>query len=324
MEMKSHFSLELAAEEENPLEVSRDCFRTLGLYPISFSIPLLGQESDWHKKDRILSQVFPGEPYAFDSHEDYMHQYNSSVLGLTHKKGGWDCFRHLEIISAGSLPLMPDILACPRFTMVHYPKSAMLTVLKNYTEGMLPDSSVNTFFFNWAQEHLTSEAMVRNIFQVLRLVPKRVLFLDELLPERADYLSVLTLIGLMQDESYHVDVAYPVDYIFSDWSGDVSQMYGRGFGYTKVLGKSKSKTPWCSIGTCDSPPTPGTNGYYSECFDTMVVGDISANRNLTKMLDSEIGGPAKIYLRGDDLAPTTSEYLWLRSLSGSVFSREIY
>jgi hypothetical protein len=42
------------------------------------------------------------------------------------------------------------------------------------------------------------------------------------------------------------------------------------------------------------------------------------------MLDAEPGMAKKIYLRGDDLAPTANEYRWLRSLSGSVFSREIY
>ena len=313
-----------AAEFERILEISRDCFQAKGIYPISFSIPLLGQRVDDLAKQRVLSRVFPGEPYAFDSFTDYVDQYSTSVYGLTHKKGGWDCFRHLEIISAGSLPLMPDVRACPEFTMVHYPKSAMLSVLENYKRGALPGSNVNSFFYEWSLNHLTSKAMVKNIFEVLGLAPKRVLFIDELLPERADYLSVLTLIGLMQSESYHVDVAFPVDYIFSDWQGDAGGLYGRGFGYSKVFDRTESRTPWCSTGTCASPPKAGAKGLFSEGFDTLVVGDISANLTYTKIIDAEPGMAKKIYLRGDDLAPTANEYRWLRSLSGSIFSREIY
>lgn len=49
----------------------------------------------WHR-----SRV---DSYLFESHDRYYHDMNSSCIGLTAQKGGWDCLRHYEIISAGAL-----------------------------------------------------------------------------------------------------------------------------------------------------------------------------------------------------------------------------
>ena len=322
---RSRWSL-LRHYEESPSEIANLCFKEKGIYPISLSIPRI-----WHRlpaspkqMSRVISTVFPGEKYSFSVLEDYMHQYSSSALAVTHKKGGWDCFRHLEIMSAGSIPLMPDIQECPRFTMVHYPKNTMSQVVRKLSLGKLPDDSVYKFFSDWTREHLSSAAMVDYIFNTLNLNPKRVLFADEQLPKRADYLSVFTLIGLMQTKAYHVDVAFPVEYIFEDWRGDSGKLYGRGFGFGKVVKSEKPDVYWCSKGTCEGPPNMDDHYEIKSNYDVLVIGDLSANRAFAKRVDSEFLTMEKVYLRGNDLAPTRSEYRWLKSLRGHVFSREIY
>lgn len=313
-------------KEGDVLAVSSRCHEEMGVYPISFSIPKIWQERSGSQTEMAypVSPVFPGQAYSYSVLEDYMNQYSKSALAVTHKKGGWDCFRHLEIISAGSLPLMPDIEDCPPYTMVHYPKKVMAKIAKRLKSGLVPDDSVYEFVYNWARRNLTSIAMARYIFEALKVSPKRILFLDEVLPKRADYLSVFTLIGLMQEPSWHVDVAFPVEYIFQDWQGDASGLYGRGFGFAKVLETTKPGNYWCSRGTCATPPDWKDGGQNLSHFDVVLVGDLSANRLLTQSVDSRFKSSTKAYLRGDDLAPTRSEYKWIKSLEGRVFSREIY
>ena len=313
-------------EEDGGLAASKTCHEEMGVYPISFSIPKIWQEhpGSQAKMEYPVSPVFPGQAYSYSVLEDYMDQYSKSALAVTHKKGGWDCFRHLEILSAGSLPLMPDIEYCPPYTMVHYPKKVMAEIVERLQSGLVPDNTVYEFVHNWAKRNLTSIAMARYIFEALDVSPKRILFLDEGLPKRADYLSVFTLIGLMQEPSWHVDVAFPVEYIFQDWQGDASGLYGRGFGFAKVLETTKPGNYWCSRGTCATPPDWKNRGPNLSHFDVVLVGDLSANRLLTQSVDATFTSSTKAYLRGDDLAPTRSEYKWIKSLEGRVFSREIY
>lgn len=319
------FLLDKQSSAQNIIDTSRLCYQNKGIYPISFSVPTYYSNKDGGDiKERLLSHVIPGEAYAYNSLQDYLNQYSTSVFGLTHKKGGWDCFRHLEIISTGCLPVMPDIEFCPEFTMVHYPKAEMAQVVRAFERGRRPDPSVYEFFSSWAQAHLSSRSMMRQIFEVLGKSPKRLLFFDQALPLRADYLSVFALIGLLQNEDYHVDVAFPVDYIFSHWTGEPSRLYGKGFGYSKVIGQDYIGNSWCSKGTCQTPPIMGSHGSLPDGYDTIVIGDLSSNRLAVSRFESQNRETLVVYLRGDDLAPTRSEYKWLKTLSGSVFSREIY
>ena len=312
-------------QEQDISRMMQRCFDEKGVYPISFSIPVFWSGTEWSPKviTDSLSKVFPGQPYSYTDSDQYMHQYNNSALGLTFKKGGWDCFRHLEIISAGALPLMPDIQECPEFTMVHYPKRAFEAIERNFQGGLMPDASVHRFVFEWAKSNLSSKAMMRRVLGTIPVAPKRVLFIDEQLPKQSDYLSVFSLIGLLQLSSLHVDVAFPVDYIFQDWQGDDASLYGKGFGYSRVLGPEYIGNAWCSAGTCGRAPSL-TDNERSSSYDVVVVGDVTSNRKLTKLVELEFTQSKLLFLRGDDLAPTRNEYKWLRALNGYVFSREIY
>jgi hypothetical protein len=55
--------------------------------------------------------------------ESLVHElYRRSLFGFTHRRGGWDCWRHLEIIAAGALPYMPDLGHCGPLCLAFYPK----------------------------------------------------------------------------------------------------------------------------------------------------------------------------------------------------------
>ena len=52
-----------------------------------------------------------------------------SFFGLTWKKGGWDCLRHLELLASGCLPLFTDIARAPRGVLALYPKRVFQLLL---------------------------------------------------------------------------------------------------------------------------------------------------------------------------------------------------
>jgi tRNA-dihydrouridine synthase len=69
--------------------------------------------------------------------------YQNSVFALTYRKGGWDCFRHYEILMNGCIPLHLEINKCPDKTLEKIPKDLLKKILIKY-EWIL--SNYNPFF----------------------------------------------------------------------------------------------------------------------------------------------------------------------------------
>jgi hypothetical protein len=102
-------------------------------YPISFGVPeaniapKVSREKWWGFLPYIPGQFpFSGKAqYSFDLDDewlkDQLHQH--SFFAWTHKRGGWDCMRHLEILSAGAIPYFADLELCPLRTLGNYPKA---------------------------------------------------------------------------------------------------------------------------------------------------------------------------------------------------------
>jgi hypothetical protein len=70
-------------------------------------------------------------PYRLGEQDEYLTQqfYRRSHFVFTHRRGGWDCWRHLEALAAGTLPYMPDLAQCDRLCLALYPKGLMERVL---------------------------------------------------------------------------------------------------------------------------------------------------------------------------------------------------
>jgi len=107
--------------------------------------------------------------------------YANSQYVYTQKSKGFDCFKHLEILAAGSVPLYQEPWTIPKFTMTHYNKS-------------LFDKGPSANAFEWREhfmKHLTAPAMVKYICDSIGVnEPKRVLFMDNSVPLIRDYLSI--------------------------------------------------------------------------------------------------------------------------------------
>ena len=113
------------------------------MHPLTFGIPSMHVQDAVQPKGRALSTVVPGDwsTYAYlprNEHSpqqlaqlerDYYVDMQRSFFGLTWKKGGWDCLRHLELLASGCLPLFTDIAKAPRGVLSLYPKRVLELLL---------------------------------------------------------------------------------------------------------------------------------------------------------------------------------------------------
>ena len=113
------------------------------MHPLTFGIPSKNVQNTVQPKGRALSTVVPGDwsTYAYLPREDQTPQQRSqlerdyyvdmqrSFFGLTWKKAGWDCLRHLELLASGCLPLFTDIAKAPRGVLSLYPKRVLQLLL---------------------------------------------------------------------------------------------------------------------------------------------------------------------------------------------------
>jgi len=93
------------------------------------------------------------------------------LFGKTHKKGGWDCLRHYEILGCRSIPVFVDLMHCPKNICTHLPKDLLLNVLNligtkspNYfmtNEGIEIYNELENKIHNHFLENCTTEAMAK-------------------------------------------------------------------------------------------------------------------------------------------------------------------
>lgn len=111
------------------------------LRPISFGIPkekLLLQKPI---KTKNLATVIPGDKstYIFTDETAYYRDYAESNFAFTHKKAGWDCMRHYEILANRCIPLFTDIEQCPPKICMTLPKKLLTTAMNMYKNNTVMD-----------------------------------------------------------------------------------------------------------------------------------------------------------------------------------------
>ena len=135
------------------------------------------------------------------------------MFGVTRKKGGWDCMRHIEIMASGCVPFFVDIDELPRRTMQFYPKKllkearifpgTMFNGANDDPSSFAVDGDVFDFekyyelatkILEHSRRHLTTKAMARYVLQLVGVPsPKRVLIATSCV---GDYLQDTMLHGL--------------------------------------------------------------------------------------------------------------------------------
>jgi len=148
-------------------------------FPISFSIPKekIVKDEKTIVKEKMLSDYKPSSPgtgYIYDTESEYYKNYQDSFFGLTHKKGGWDCMRHYEILANYCIPYFPDLNNCPELTMFNFPKSDILLSNK-----LIENEFNNDFYFDilnklfeYTKNNLTTYESSKYIIECLKKIDK--------------------------------------------------------------------------------------------------------------------------------------------------------
>jgi len=299
-------------------DAATTCHTELGVWPISFSYPkaTLPVHAD---RVELISSIRPGTAYAFDSEQAYMHAYANASYSITHRKAGWDCFRHVEIMASGSLPLMVDAHEIPQHCLVHYPKQAMRGILDHFliSRDRAP-SWIEDAFREHFESHLTSTAMAQYLLKASGLENAgNVLFVDAQLPLSPDYQSVLTLIGLKQLLGARCRAFYPTPYVYEDFK-DALSLYGRGFGYTCAV--SRSARP--SSERQQSSRALGAL-LRSGGFDAVIIGSIARNAPLAMRILEMFPPEQTVWIHGEDAPPSDVTMELLRTSGTHAFVRAV-
>ena len=302
--------------DDAPADLAQECHARHGLWPISFSFPDAWSDRTLHP-ERLLSPITPGFPYSFTESDEYLRSYGTAQWGITHRKAGWDCFRHVEILASGAVPLMVDAADIPRFSMVHYPKKALASAAAMAAQhGGAPDIASRAAFQSFFDRHLTCEAMARYLLESCGLYDaERILFVDEQHPHSSDYQSTLTLVGLKRLRGSTVVPLFPAPWLYSDFSDEVGHLYGRGFGYSRSLDpslKSMRETLDNELPDVDL-----------STIDTLIVGSISRNETRARELLHRFPAERTIWIHGEDSPPTARQTRDFRSSGTQVFVRSI-
>lgn len=293
---------------------AQTCHKATGFWPLSFSFPTKELIRVGAPRESKLSPIIPGNPYTFHDQKEYYAQYQSSVFAITHRKGGWDCFRHVEILGSGAIPVMIDAAEIPENSMVHYPKALMRHVTNEISHGrVVPDEDIVTLFQVHFLNYLTTERMAAYVLKAANLQgAERILFVDRELPKRPDYMSLLTLIGLKQIHGARCVDAFPVPYLYESSKGTSAALSGRGFGYSHVLPSSARTSrvrSRLSIAARD--------------YDAVVIGNIARNGPLAFSLRDSFPAERTVWIHGEDQPPSPREAYFLRASGTHTFVRSM-
>ena len=137
-----------------------------GVNPISFAIPeekIAISKPIKVKKLADYKPSSPGSGYVYDTEASYYNNYKEAIYGLTHKKAGWDCMRHYEILGNYCIPYFPDIDNCPALTMANFPKDLIKRSNELYTTDCDEQHEILDQLFSYTKNHLTTESLAKYI-----------------------------------------------------------------------------------------------------------------------------------------------------------------
>ena len=163
------------------------------VHPTGFGIPEYQiRKIDFSKKTQLYQKTAPDSAlfkevqdlgggrahHIFTDEDDYYEDLSKSWIGLTCKKGGWDCLRHYEIIAAGTLLLFKDYDLKPQFCSptfmpcLSYSTKEELDII---TKQLVVDNQPSSLYLSlidqqrkWLLNNATTKSRANNILNILQ------------------------------------------------------------------------------------------------------------------------------------------------------------
>lgn len=277
------------------------------ILPISFSIPECKIVKEIPAKTQLLATNIPGksETYIFPTEAEYYADYQRSVFAITHKKAGWDCLRHYEILANGCIPYFTDLSECPQEMLALFPKNLVKeAMIASSKPGFDPIPHIQALL-EYTRTHLTTEAMARYVLEASNnKEAKSVLFISG--DDYTDYLRCLTLHGFkMLFKSACHDVN-KVPHLYDTFPEDqVAGLYGKGFSYSRTLKYEEMRD--------DTKDQTLFDDILNRRYDIVIFGSVHRGTPCFDLI-AQIYPPEKIlYLCGED-GHTTDEMCLVKTL----------
>lgn len=210
---------------------------------ISFGLPTRKWPTNvksWRDRSILISPLIPGrkDTYIYETESDYNAMLGDSCFAYTWKKGGWDCFRHVEIIAHGCIPLVPTIDKFPHNSL-HLHDKTLYSEIWNECKDFIrkPDKLRHVLELHgddWQRRlrarALTSDFVFKYILSKFKPV-KRLFWIDHRLNQMFDYMSAIVFIGAMESGlELHVCSKSP-DVLFGLTATGAKLGHGQGFNY---------------------------------------------------------------------------------------------
>jgi hypothetical protein len=132
--------------------------RVITIYPISYAIPAdnfvrtarggVTRAKLWDFAP-MLPVRWPGQPglwYPLQTDDEWLGMllHERSFYAFTHKRGGWDCLRHYEILAGGAVPYFIDLPLAPPDSITSLPRKLiweLMTLLDVRRIGLVVSST---------------------------------------------------------------------------------------------------------------------------------------------------------------------------------------
>jgi hypothetical protein len=212
------------------------------IFPIQFGIPESKIIDHIPEKKMEFAPLIPGQAntYIYTTEESYYKMYQDSIFGITHKKGGWDCLRHYEILANGCIPFFTDLEQCPKQTMVLFPKEFIRDVMTNYKMSDFSYTSCIEYLLNYTRTHLTTRAIAKYMLEKSgHLNATSVLYLAD--APQCDYLRTTVIHGfkLLFGKNCHDYTCY--NSIYTDYPESSLHPQTKGISVTRLLDKTEMR-----------------------------------------------------------------------------------
>jgi hypothetical protein len=170
-------------DDEEPMRIARRSWELNHVYPVSYALassnfyPLeaVTEKSTAEiarNKTREWAFIVPGDlsTYIYDTELAYKTGYMESWKAHTKVKAGEDCYRHLEIIANGAIPIFKNIRLTKAGTLFAYPKRLLAHFEDNQHEKNPAVLAKWRYeILKWGHKHLTATAMVKYMFEITGL-----------------------------------------------------------------------------------------------------------------------------------------------------------
>jgi hypothetical protein len=235
--------------------------------------------------------------YLFEDERAYYEDYQRSYFAVTCRKAGWDCLRHYEILANGCAPYFPDLDRCELETMALLPRDLIRETmnLKGVSYPRIDHDVFDTSKYEallmellaYTREHLTTRAMAKHLLDRVLPTASSILFLSE--SGAPDYLCDSVLTGLKQIHGARIVDVPKIEFLYANYTGDTSKLYGRGMTYSKNL-------PDLEVDRTDIE-----RRISKKDFDLVIFGSVHRGRPFHKLVVETYPSDRIVYLCGEDM-----------------------